>query len=316
MFDPQPQGNTPLSQTLDGKLGALLPRALHPYARLLRLDKPIGWWLLLLPCWWGTLLAGPGLFSLEFYGWYLLPLFLVGAVAMRGAGCIINDMWDRNFDAAVERTAKRPLVTGEVPLWGAALALSICLFIGILVLVQLSRVAILLALLSMILVTIYPLMKRVTYWPQIILGFTFNIGTLLGWSSIAGQVDAPAGVLYLAGLFWTLGYDTIYAYQDRKDDETVGVKSTALLFGKHGKLAVSGFYTAAVLFWALAVWLVSPMQYAYLTIAPVAVLLAIQVLRWNPDNAESCWKAFAHNRDIGLLVALACALCFIPWGPG
>lgn len=315
MFDPQPQGSSTASQPLAGKLGAILPQAFHPYARLLRLDKPIGWWLLLLPCWWSVLLAGPGLLSLDLYGWYLLLLFFIGAVAMRGAGCVINDIWDRNFDARVERTATRPLVTGEVPLWGAAMALALALFIGVLVLVQLSRVAILLALLSMILVTIYPLMKRVTYWPQIILGFTFNIGALLGWGSVLQGIDPPAGVLYLAGIFWTLGYDTIYAYQDRSDDEAIGIKSTALLFGTWGKPAVLGFYMVFLALLALAIWMVSP-GHAWLTLLPVAAVTLFHVLRWNPEDPASCWQAFSANRDIGLLVALACALCFIPYGPG
>ncbi len=319
MFDMQPSKDVPTmpAQSMTGIWGQILPPALFPYAQLLRLNRPIGWWLLLLPCWWGVLLAGPGLFSLDLMGLYLLLLFLVGAVAMRGAGCIINDLWDRNFDAQVARTATRPLVTGAVPVWGAAITLCLTLFIGAIVLVQLSGTAIAIALLSVVLVVLYPLMKRITWWPQAILGLTFNIGALIGWAAVQGSVDGPALFLYAAGFFWTMGYDTIYGHQDKIDDKKLGLKSTALLFGDRSKIMVFLFYTLTAAFMALAVWSVGvPLETASALVAPIAILLLIQVWFWQPDIPDTCWSAFAFNRDVGLLFALVCALCFIPFGPG
>ncbi|MES2728855.1 MAG: 4-hydroxybenzoate octaprenyltransferase [Pseudomonadota bacterium] len=316
-MQPSKDADTMPAPAMTGVWAHILPSALIPYARLLRLDRPIGWWLLLLPCWWGVLLAGPGILSLDVMGWYLLVLFLVGAVAMRGAGCLINDFWDRNFDAQVARTATRPLVTGDVPIWGAVITLILTLFIGAIVLVQLSGTAITIALLSIILVVLYPLMKRITWWPQAVLGLTFNIGTLIGWAAVQGQVDSPAWLLYAAGFFWTMGYDTIYGHQDKVDDKKLGLKSTALLFGVHSKLMVFLFYTLTAVFMAMAVWWVGvPLGLAASLVAPIGVLLLIQVWFWQPDIPETCWDAFAANRDIGLLYALVCALCFIPFGPG
>lgn len=317
MFDLQPSKVTAATPALTGIWARILPPTLFPYARLLRLDRPIGWWLLLLPCWWGVLLAGPGLFSLDIMGWYLLLLFFIGAIAMRGAGCIINDFWDRNFDAQVARTASRPLVTGAVPLWGAAITLCLTLFIGAIVLVQLSGTAITLALLSVVLVVLYPLMKRITWWPQAVLGLTFNIGALIGWAAVQGSVDGPALFLYAAGFFWTMGYDTIYGHQDKVDDKKLGLKSTALLFGDNSKMMVFIFYALTAICMILALWWAGiALGLAAALVAPIAVLLLIQVWFWQPDIPETCWTAFAFNRDIGLLYALVCALCFIPFGPG
>lgn len=314
MFDPKPsKAHCPAPAPLKGWL-QLLPERLHPHARLMRLDRPIGWWLLLLPCWWSVLLAGPGLLSHDFYGWYLLALFFVGAIAMRSAGCIINDFWDKDYDGQVVRTAGRPLVTGEVSKLGAVLALVVSLFIGLLVFVQLTRVAMILAALSCVLAVIYPLFKRITWWPQAILGLTFNIGALVGWASVTGQVDLPAAILYAAGICWTIGYDTVYAYQDREDDAQLGLRSTALLFGKWGKPIVALFYAATCILLAYALWLVTPeTSTSPYTVLPIAAMFIIQLWRWNPDSGLSCWEAFRSNRDIGLLIALACAVSYAPF---
>ena len=206
-------------------LTRLLPRAAWPYARLARLDRPIGAWLLLFPCWWGIALAAPG--------WpdpVLFALFALGAVVMRGAGCTWNDITDRDFDARVARTADRPIPSGAVSVRQAAVFLAAQLAVGLAILLCLNRAAIGLGVLSLALVFTYPLMKRVTWWPQFFLGLAFNWGALMGWAAVRGDLAAPALLLYAAGICWTLGYDTIYAHPDREDDALIGIKSKSLLF--------------------------------------------------------------------------------------
>ena len=206
----------------------VVPAGARPYLRLMRIDRPIGTWLLLLPGWWAIALAAPD------GGWpdfRLLALFAVGAIVMRGAGCVVNDMADRDFDARVARTATRPIPSGAVSLRRAGLLLAGLLVIGLAVLLSLGTLAIWLGVLSLGLVALYPFMKRVTDWPQVWLGLTFNWGALLGWAAATGRIDPPALWLYAGGIAWTMVYDTIYAHQDKEDDALIGVRSTALLFG-------------------------------------------------------------------------------------
>jgi 4-hydroxybenzoate polyprenyltransferase len=215
-----------------------------PLLSLLRLDKPAGIWLLLWPCWWGITLAGPGWPDVR-----LLLLFAVGAVVMRSAGCIINDLWDRRIDAGVERTRTRPLASGAVQPWQALVVLAVLLGVGAVVLWQLPAAAIVWGVLALPLIVVYPLMKRLIWWPQAFLGITFNWGALVGWAAVRGALDVPALLLYLGGVFWTLGYDTLYACQDRADDARMGVKSSALRLREQVLPVVQRFYiVAAVLF--------------------------------------------------------------------
>src|SRR5579884_3093654 len=222
-----------------------LPRAVQPYARLARLDRPIGTWLLLFPGWWGIALAAAG--------WpdpVLLVLFAVGAVAMRGAGCTLNDIADREYDGKVARTRLRPLPSGRVTVLQAALFMGLQLAVGAAVLLSLNRMTILLGLAVLALIATYPFMKRITYWPQLFLGLNFNWGALLGWTAVTGAVAWPAVLLYLGGICWTLGYDTIYAHQDKEDDARIGVKSSALALGARTRPFLFAAYGAAVLLWA------------------------------------------------------------------
>jgi 4-hydroxybenzoate polyprenyltransferase len=282
-----------------------LPPAARPYALLMRLDRPAGWWLLLLPGWWAIALASGGAGSMGGWDYYRLILFLVGAIVMRGAGCIINDLWDRDLDARVERTRLRPLASSAIKPWQAVFFLFVMLFIGLLILVQTSALTFWIGMGSMILVIAYPYMKRVTWWPQAFLGITFNMGALMGWAAVQGTLELPAYLLYMAGFFWTLGYDTIYAHQDRDDDQMAGIKSTALLFGARGKIWVGGFYAAA---WALIVLAgfvagAGVLSLGLLVLAGLHFLL--QILLWQPDSAASSLRWFKSNRDAGLLVFLS-----------
>ena len=275
-----------------------------PYLRLARLDRPIGTWLLLWPCWWATLLAAaaPGV---PLGGWRtvgLLALFAVGAAAMRGAGCTYNDIVDRDIDARVARTASRPLASGAVsPAGGWALLVGLCL-IGLVVLLQLHPTAIALGLASLLLVAAYPFMKRVTDWPQAWLGLTFNWGALVGWAAATGEVGWPALALYAGGIGWTLGYDTIYAHQDKEDDALVGVKSSALKLGRATRPAVAGFYAWAVVMAALACALAGAAWPAYLGVLAAAGHFAWQVATLDIDRPAGCLRRFKSNRDAGALV--------------
>ena len=204
----------------------LAPTGTRPYLSLARADRPIGTWLLLLPCWWSISLASP-----SWPDGKMLVLFVIGSLVMRGAGCTVNDIVDRNFDARVARTAARPISSGQVSVRQAIIFLALQLLLGLVVLLQFNTFAIGLGIGSLVLVALYPFMKRITYWPQLFLGLTFNWGALLGWAAVKGGFGLSAAVLYAAGIFWTLGYDTIYAHQDKEDDILIGVKSTALKFG-------------------------------------------------------------------------------------
>jgi len=227
------------------------PMHWRPYLRLMRADRPIGWWLLLLPCWQSLALA-IGSTGFRWIDLWLPIAFLIGAVAMRGAGCTLNDIVDRKFDAQVERTRSRPIPSGDVSVKQAALFMAALCLLSLFILLTMNSVTIVLAMLSLVIVAVYPFAKRVTNWPQFVLGLAFNWGALVGWTAHTGYVGLPAILLYVGGIAWTIGYDTIYAHQDKEDDVMIGVKSTALRFGEATPTWLSGFFAAASLFAGLA----------------------------------------------------------------
>jgi 4-hydroxybenzoate polyprenyltransferase len=276
-----------------------LPERLRPYAVLARWDRPIGSWLLLLPGWWALALA-PGWPDLR-----LVALFALGAVAMRGAGCVINDLIDRDLDARVERTRQRPLASGRLGVSQALAFLALQSLVGALVLLAFKRFAIVLALASLPLIVIYPLMKRITWWPQAFLGITFNWGALVGWAAATGELAAPALLLYAAGFFWTLGYDTIYAHQDKTDDALIGIKSTARRLGAATPRWLWGFYGVTLALLAAAGWSAGLGPGFYLLLLAVAGHFAWQIRTLELDDPRSCLRRFRSNRDLGLLVCLA-----------
>ncbi len=296
----EPTQVTPDSQ-LRGLI-ALVPAPMRPFALLARFDRPIGWWLLYWPCAWGVLLAG-GLRA----HWPLLLWMLLGAIVMRGAGCVYNDILDRDLDARVERTRSRPLVSGAVTLRAAWLwLLGLCLM-GLLVLVQLRGLAQLIALMSLAPVAAYPLMKRITWWPQAWLGIVFSWGALVGGAAVSGRLGVTTLLIYAGAMAWVIGYDTIYACQDREDDALIGVRSSALRMGQHVRLGVAGFYTLALALWAASFWTLHPQGLALAALAPAACHLAWQVVTLNPNDNSDALAKFRSNRTTGLLVALACA---------
>jgi 4-hydroxybenzoate polyprenyltransferase len=276
----------------------MLPRAARPYAALMRLDRPIGTWLLFWPCAWSMALAGVA------GRWDLLLWFLLGAFAMRSAGCIYNDLVDRDLDAKVERTRLRPLASGRVSARSAWLLIAGLSAVGLLVVLQLQPVAQLIALASLALVAAYPFMKRITWWPQAWLGLVFSWGALVGWPAVTGSLGLAPVFLWLGCAFWVLGYDTLYAIQDKEDDALVGVKSTARLFGKRAPLMVAFFYALAVSGWAEAIWLVRPDPLALTALIPAAIHLALQAARADPDDPDRALALFRSNRFTGLLVFL------------
>jgi 4-hydroxybenzoate polyprenyltransferase len=278
-----------------------LPDAAIPYAQLARLDRPIGWWLLLLPCWWSLSLAqiarGGGVPEL----WYAL-LFLIGAVAMRGAGCVMNDLADRDIDAKVARTMSRPLPSGRVSVTQALAFMAALLLIGLGVLLQFNHYTIVLAFASMAIVAIYPFMKRITYWPQLVLGFAFNWGALVGWSAAMGGLSAAPLWIYAGGVFWTLAYDTIYAHQDKDDDALIGVKSTALKFGANTRPWLIGFFAAALICIAISLYVAGAGLLSFAGLAAAALHAGWQVTAFDHSKGESCLKLFRSNRTFGLLL--------------
>jgi len=279
-----------------------LPAWLRPYGVLARWDRPIGAWLLFWPCLWGLALA-PGFPSL-----WLTLLFLIGAFAMRGAGCTINDMTDRDLDAKVERTQNRPLASGALTLSRALLFLGAQLLVGLAVLLQLNMNAAIIALAALPLVVAYPWMKRITWWPQLFLGITFKWGALVGWTAATGALGWPAVVLYLAGIFWTLGYDTIYAHQDKADDALIGVKSTARRLGEATPRWLWGFYSVSLLLLALAGGMVGMGWLFYIGLVPVVAHFTWQVRTLDIDDPDNCLTRFRSNREAGLLVMIALLL--------
>ncbi len=276
------------------------PEFAKPYLRMMRADRPVGWWLLLWPCWWSLALAGAGPDS-----WTLYVLFYIGAVAMRGAGCTYNDIVDRNFDGRVARTQARPLPSGAITVRQAILfMLALCLA-GLLVLLQLPPTAIGLGVISLALVAIYPFMKRFTYWPQIFLGLAFNWGALMGWAAYRDSIGLAPVVLYLAGICWTLGYDTIYAHQDKEDDLAIGLKSTALKFGADTGKWLWGFYGGAIFLITLSGWLANTGVLFYPLLILAASHLIHQITSVDIHSSDSCLKHFRANRTFGWIVFAA-----------
>ena len=281
-----------------GFIGAL-PPPLRPYASLMRLDRPIGTWLLYWPCAWSVALAGVG------GRWDLFLWLALGAFAARSAGCVYNDIVDRDLDRQVERTRLRPLASGRVPLTGAWALIALLLGVALLVLAQLERTAQLLSLASIAPVAAYPFMKRITWWPQGWLGLVFSWGALVGWPAVTGSFELPALLLWFGSIAWVVGYDTLYAIQDMEDDALVGVKSSARRLGSNAPLGVGIFYMVALALWGAALWSVRPDWLALLALAPAAIHLANQALRADPADGELALRLFRSNRTCGLLVFLA-----------
>lgn len=276
------------------------PAGARPYLRLARIDRPIGTWLLLFPCWWSLALATGA--EGRWPDWRLMVLFGLGALIMRSAGCIINDLADRDIDGRVARTAQRPIASGEIGIAQALAFLAALLLAGLIILLQLNGFAIALGAGSLLLVAAYPFMKRITYWPQAWLGLTFNWGALLGWAAMRGELNTPAFVLYAAGIAWTLGYDTIYAHQDKEDDVLVGVKSTALKFGAATKTWLTGFYGLTACLLALTIYAAGLAWPAYLGVMAAAAHFAWQIQTLDIHDPANCLARFKANRFVGWLV--------------
>jgi 4-hydroxybenzoate polyprenyltransferase len=273
----------------------------RPYLRLARLDRPIGSWLLLMPCWWSVALAAGRAHDLR-----SLPLdialFFIGAFAMRGAGCTWNDITDRDLDARVERTRSRPIPAGQVSVTQALVFLIAQALIGLVVLLQFNRFAVWTGIASLLIVAIYPFMKRITWWPQIVLGLAFSWGALMGFAAIFGRLDATAIVLYAGSISWVIGYDTIYAHQDTEDDALIGIKSTARLFGERTRPALAAFYALAAILIGTALALAGARIAAWIGLAAFAAHLAWQLSRLQIGDPALCLRLFKSNRDAGLLL--------------
>lgn len=281
---------------------ALLPRGARPYALLARFDRPIGWWLLFWPGAWAVALSG-GVPA----RWTLILWLLLGAIAMRGAGCVYNDIVDRDLDAQVARTASRPLASGAVSLKAAWAWLILLCLVGLAVLLQLRWQAQLVALASLALVAAYPFMKRITWWPQAWLGLVFTWAAPVAWVEVTGGMSAAGLLLYAGAFFWVIGYDTIYAMQDREDDALVGIRSSARALGAHIRGGVALCYALALLLWAAAIWQVRPQALALAALLPMAAQLGWQVATLRDDGADPL-KKFRSNRFAGLLMVLACVV--------
>ena len=282
-------------------LVGMLPASTRPYALLARFDRPIGWWLLFWPCAWGVLLAGGASTH-----WPQIVWMLLGAIAMRGAGCVYNDIVDRDLDRKVERTRLRPIASGAVSLRAAWIWLIVLSVIGLVVLFQLRTEARLVALSSLAPVAAYPFMKRITWWPQAWLGIVFSWGGLVGWIAVTGAVSAAMALLYAGSIAWVIGYDTIYALQDREDDALIGVRSSALRLARRVKPGVALFYGVALSCWAAAFWMVRPQMLVFAALLPAALHLGWQAVTLQPDDGDDALAKFRSNRFTGLLIALAC----------
>ena len=282
---------------------AWLPAAAKPFARLARLDRPIGWWLLMWPCWWSAALAAVAA-GRPFPDPRHLALFMAGSIAMRGAGCTYNDIVDRDFDAQVARTRSRPIPSGQVSLRAAWGFLVVQALVGLGVLLQFNGFAVATGIASLLTVAVYPFMKRITYWPQAFLGLAFSWGALMGWAAAFGRLDAAALVLYAGSILWVIGYDTIYAHQDKEDDLVIGIRSTARLFGPRTRPMLAGFYAGAVVLLGAAGWLAGARGPFYVGLALAAVHLAGQAARLDARDPALCLRLFKSNRDLGWIVFL------------
>jgi len=291
------------------------PAWARPYLQLARLDRPIGWWLLLLPCWWSTGLAALAA-GARWPDLKLIVLFAIGAVAMRGAGCTWNDILDRELDARVERTRSRPIPSGRISVAGALVFLIALALIGLFVLVQMNAFAIATGIASLVVVSLYPLAKRVTWFPQAVLGLAFSWGALMGWAAVFGTIDGPALVLYAGSILWVIGYDTIYAHQDRDDDAIIGVRSTARLFGEQTRPALAVLYAGAVVLICVAGILAGGGIFFALGAAGFALHLAWQVRTLDIENPERCLRLFRSNREAGLILFAGIVLDAMAGSPG
>jgi 4-hydroxybenzoate polyprenyltransferase len=279
---------------------SLAPSYTRPYLRLARLDRPIGSWLLLMPCWWSVGLAG--MHNDRFPSLWHIVLFFIGAFAMRGAGCTWNDLVDRDLDGRVERTRSRPIPSGQATVAQATMFMVALALVGFLVLIQFNRFTVATGIASLLVVVIYPFMKRITYWPQIFLGLAFSWGALMGWPATFGRLDWPAIVLYAGSILWVIGYDTIYAHQDRDDDLLIGIKSTALLFGERTPTMLATFYAGAMVLIAAAGFMAGGGIMFTIGIVAFAAHLAWQVTRLDIDDPAHCLVLFKSNRDAGLIL--------------
>jgi len=277
------------------------PRRARPFLRLARADRPIGSWLLLIPCWWSAALAAVAAGERHPDPWHILA-FAIGAVAMRGAGCTWNDLVDRDLDARVERTRSRPLPSGQVSARAAAVFLVLQALAGLAVLLTFNGFAILVGLASLGIVAAYPFMKRITWWPQVTLGLAFSWGALMGWAAAFGRLDLAPVLLYAGSIAWVIGYDTIYAHQDREDDALIGVKSTARLFAGNTRPLLAGFYALALVLLAAAFATAGAGPLAYAGLGLFAAHLAWQVVRLDIDDPAHCLMLFKANRDAGLIL--------------
>jgi 4-hydroxybenzoate polyprenyltransferase len=293
----------------------VLPRPAWPYAQLARWDRPIGWQLLLWPCFWSSALAAnvaaqQGTFSAGLFVFHLV-LFFIGAVAMRGAGCTYNDLVDHDIDMEVARTRSRPLPSGRVTRFEAKVFLGVQALVGLLVLIQFNAFAIALGILSLAVVAVYPFAKRFTDWPQFFLGLAFSWGALMGWAGMFGALSFAAIWLYVAAIAWTIGYDTIYAHQDKEDDELIGVRSTARLFGENTKQWLVGLYGVTLVFLLLSFIAAGVGLLAYLGLFVAAAMLAWQILILDIDNPDQCLKLFKFNTRVGAVLFLGLLLALL-----
>ncbi len=288
-------------------LDRFAPDWLKPYGRLARWDRPIGWWLLLLPCWWASALATIALGERVPDLWHLL-LFMIGAIAMRGAGCTYNDIVDEDIDAKVERTAGRPIPSGAVSRRQAMAFLVLQALAGLAVLVQFNAYTIWLGIASLAVVAVYPFMKRVTSWPQFVLGLAFSWGALVGWTAETGSLAAASLLLYAAAIVWTIGYDTIYAHQDKEDDAIIGVRSTALLFGERTKLMLVLFFGATLVLLTAAIVQAGGGVVAFAGLLIAGLHMAWQVVTLDIDDPDNCLERFRANRTTGLIVFIGLLL--------
>ncbi len=283
------------------------PMHWRPYLRLMRADRPIGWWLLLLPCWQSLALA-IGSTGFRWIDLWLPIAFFIGAVAMRGAGCTLNDIVDQKFDAQVDRTRSRPLPSGEVSVTQATMFMAALCLLSLIILLTMNGATIILAMLSLGIVAVYPFAKRVTNWPQLVLGLAFNWGALVGWTAHTGYVGIPAILLYFGGIAWTIGYDTIYAHQDKEDDAMIGVKSTALQFGEATPSWLSGFFGIATLLAGMAGAAAGLGFGFWLGLIAYFGHFIWQLLKLDIDNPDNCLRLFRSNRDAGMILLAAIIL--------
>jgi len=308
-------GAAPVADSTGNWVDRIAPSWSRPYLRLARADRPIGSWLLLLPCWWSTALAALAS-GTRWPDFKLLILFAIGAVVMRGAGCTWNDILDRKLDASVERTRSRPIPSGQVSVGGALAFLVVLALVGLLVLIQMNRFAIATGVASLLVVALYPLAKRVTWFPQAVLGLAFSWGALMGWAAVFGRLDWPALVLYAGSILWVIAYDTIYAHQDREDDALIGVHSTARLFESNTPRALAIIYSGAVLLIALAGIMAGGGTVFGLGVLAFSLHLAWQVRTIDIDDPALCLRLFRSNRDAGLLLFAGIVFDALAGSPG